>query len=294
MPRRRVDLTDRLRVLLIGCGVMGTRHAAVIARDPTCVLLALDRLPERARAVAERFGGRAVDAIPDEVDIAIVATPTGTHAYFAAPLLARGVWCLVEKPLADTAAEARRLAHPRCAVGHVERFNRALRAAGPLAPRTIDLRRISPPTGRSLDVDVVSDLMIHDLDLVLGWAAPGGSIAWIDAAGTADTAVVRLRTTCGISASLVASRAADRRERMIRSDEPGGLTVLDLLNGRTWRNGIERHTADPRDALTCQWENFVAAVRGREALPDSGIRAVELADRVRLTIREGEAPGARP
>lgn len=264
---------------------MGTRHAAVIAADPGCVLLAYDRLPERAAATAERFGGRAVDRIPDDVDIAVVATPTVTHAELAEPLLAAGVWCLVEKPLADTAASARRLARPRCAVGHVERFNRAIRAAGPLLPRALDIRRISPPTGRCLDTDVVFDLMIHDLDLVLGLAAPGASVDRIDAAGTDDTAVVRLRTTCGITASLVASRVADRRERLVRCDETGSSVVLDLLAGRSWRDGIECPSTDPRDALGCQWVRFVASVRADEALPDSGVRAVALAERIRATIR---------
>lgn len=269
---------------------MGTRHAAVIARDLGCELVTVDVLAERSAALADRFGGRAADRVPDGIDIAVIATPTTTHADLAAPLLARGVWCLVEKPLADTPAAARRLEHRRCAVGHVERFNPALRAATVTGPRNIDARRIAPPTGRSLDTDVVLDLMIHDLDLILGWAAPGSEVGWIDAAGTADTAIVRLRTTCGISASLVASRAADRRERVIRCDDGAGSTVLDLLAGRAFRNGVALENRDPRDALTCQWDTFVAAVRSDGPVADSGIRAVELADRIRQGIVADQAP----
>ncbi|MCB9686982.1 MAG: Gfo/Idh/MocA family oxidoreductase [Alphaproteobacteria bacterium] len=298
MPRRLRHLSgDRLRVALVGCGAMGSRHARVVAADPDCELAAVvDTDPERATILAERHGTRVERTVPREVDAVVVATPTTTHARIAGPLLADGVWCLVEKPLAHSAEAARSLRHPRCAVGHVERHNPALRAAGSLAPRVVEARRIAPPTGRGTDVDVILDLMIHDIDLVLDWAGPGAEVAWIDAAAVAvagdlvDTASVRLRTTTGLTATLLASRVASERQRHIACYEGGRSTVLDLLSGRARRGGQELHAADPRDALTCQWQAFTDAVRRDrrpEAGGDAGIRAVEVAERIRaVTLQE--------
>jgi predicted dehydrogenase len=147
---------------------------------------------------------------------------------------------------------------------------------------------VAPPKGRCLDVDVVVDLMIHDLDLVLGWAA-GSEVAWVDAEGDCDTATVRLRTTSGISASLVASRVAEHTRRQIRCGGADGVTVLDMHAGRAWREGVEL-PRDPRDALGCQWERFLAAVERNEDLPDTGVRAVALAERIRGALR----PPAQP
>lgn len=282
-----------LRVALIGCGAMGNRHAAVIARDPECEIVAVDVRSERSSALAERFGARASPSIPREIDAAVIATPTTTHAEIAGPLLARGVWCLVEKPLAHTLGAARALEGPRCAVGHVERFNPAIRAAGPMRPRVIEARRLGPPTGRGLDVDVVMDLMIHDIDLVLRWAGSDGEaeVAWIDATGVGadpmrpDTASVRLRTTSGVTASLLASRISDQRQRVVRCYEPARNTVLDLAAGTAQRNG-EPLPVPAADALTDQWSQFAAAVRGCGVLPaaSAAVRAVELAERISTMI----------
>jgi predicted dehydrogenase len=274
---------------------MGARHARVIAADPGAELAALiDVLPERAERLAATHGARRESAVPREVDAVVVATPTSTHVAVAGPLLERGIWCLVEKPLAEAASSARWLHGPRCAVGHVERFNPAVRAAGEVRPQVVEARRISPPTGRGEDVDVVVDLMIHDLDLVLGWARPGAEVAWIDAAGVRspsngalDVASVRLRTTCGMTATLLASRIAERRQRVLCCYEPGRATVLDLLAGRARRNGVELEPPDARDGLTAQWESFTASMRGVTPPPGigAGIRALEVAERVAAVVR---------
>ncbi len=290
---------DRLRVAIVGCGVMGERHARTVAADPGVELAVLvDVHAERAAALAARFGGRVEATVPREVDVVVVATPTTTHADVAVGLLARRQWCLVEKPLAHSLEAARALVDPRCRVGHVERFNPAVRAAGPLSPQVVEGRRISPPTGRGLDVDVIFDLMIHDLDLVLAWTGDA-DVAWVDAAGVVhgtavDTASVRLRTTNGLTASLVASRVAAERQRVLHCYEPGRCTRLDLLAGVAVR-GTERLPAtDPRDALRCQWDGFTAAARGERGASGAegadGIRAVELAERIRAEIRVTGSP----
>ncbi len=271
---------------------MGARHAAVIARDPRCQLThTLDIVPERAHALVDRFGGQAVESLPEGVDAVVVATPTITHCEVAAPLLERDVWCLVEKPLAGSARTAATLASPRLVVGHIERFNPAVRAAGVLRPRYVEARREAPPTGRSEDIDVVMDLMIHDLDLILNWAQPGAGIEVVDAVGVgdpADTASVRLRTSDGFTATLVASRVAAKRARWIHAFEPGRYTTLDLLTGRASRAGAPLPLEDDRDALTTQWEAFRDAVTG-EASPtvggEAGIRAVQLAEQICERIR---------
>jgi len=274
---------------------MGARHARVVSADAEAELAAVvDIVPERAERIATAHGARRESSVPREVDVVVVATPTTTHVDVAAPLLDRGLWCLVEKPLAEGSAAARSLRWPRCAVGHVERFNPAVRALGTVHPQVVEARRISPPTGRGEDVDVVVDLMIHDLDLVLGWARPGAEVAWVNAAGVRamasgalDVASVRLRTTCGMTATLLASRIAERRQRVVCCYEPGRATVLDLLAGRARRNGAELPAPDARDGLTAQWQAFTAAVRGATPPPGigAGIRALEVAERVAAVVR---------
>lgn len=274
---------------------MGTRHARVVAADPGAELaVVVDVRPDRAQALADATGARVADVVPAEVDAVVVATPTTSHGDVAGPLLDRGQWCLVEKPLAASRVEAERLRTARCAVGHVERYNPAVRAVGPLRPQVVEARRIAPATGRGTDVDVVLDLMIHDLDLVLSWAAPDAEVAWVDAAGVAvgggavDTASVRFRTTCGITANLLASRVAEHRQRVVRCYGPGAFVVLDLLGGTAVRDGVEVERSDPRDALTSQWEAFTRAIAGDAAGPatsEAGFRAVDLAERIREVIR---------
>lgn len=296
-------------VAIVGCGHMGRHHARAVAAHPDCRLVAaVDIVPERAREVGERYGAEARSTVPDGVSAVIVATPTSTHAEIAGPLLAGGRWCLVEKPLADKSLAAKALCSPRLVVGHIERFNPAVRAAGELAPRFIEARRLAPATGRSSDVDVIFDLMIHDLDLILSWAR--GGVEWFDAVGVAvdgprvDTASVRLRTTDGIVANLVASRVAASSERTVRVFEPGRYTFLDLREGRAWRDGLQRDDGgasersgtpvpnlDGRDALTAQWDAFIAAMRGDRAVAvgfSDGWDAVDLAEQIgRVIAGEG-------
>jgi predicted dehydrogenase len=176
-------------------------------------------------------------------------------------------------------------------VGHTERFNPALRTVGRLAPQVVEARRTTPRTGRSQDIDVVLDLMIHDLDLVLCWCK--GEVEWFDAAGVAvdaariDTASVRLRTSDGLVANLFASRVAESAVRTIRAYEEGRSATLDLLAGRAWIGDRELERTDGRDALSAQWEAFVEAVLGRAApVVDGpqGARVVELAERISSAI----------
>lgn len=284
----------KIEVAVIGCGHMGTHHARTVAQHPDCRLVAaVDLIPERAHKLASIHGAEARNAVPDGVEAVVVATPTNTHCEVALPLLQQGRWCLVEKPLAATGQLCQVMRSPRLVVGHVERFNPAVRAAGELRPRYLEARRLGPPTSRSQDIDVVLDLMIHDLDLVLQWAE--GDVAWVDAVGVAvlgsqtDTCSVRLRTECGLTASLVASRVAKAPERTVRVFEPGRYTFLDLGQGRAVRNGGSLLVDDKRDALTAQLDAFVGAVRGERPVSVDAVegrKVVELAERIRCVIED--------
>ncbi len=289
-----------IRVALVGCGHMGRHHARVVAADPGCELVAaVDLVRERAAEVVRRFGGRVAERVPSNAHAVIVATPTHSHVEVARPLLDRGAWCLIEKPLAPDVQQARELASPRCAVGHSERFNPAVRAAGDMRPQMLTVTRQVPPTGRSLDIDVVLDLMIHDLDLLLHWLPAGAEVAWLHALGESaipagegvDVAAAWLRTLDGSKANLFASRCGTTTIRRVQAVEDGRRTELDLLTGEARREGHPLARVDDRDALMAQWDAFTAAIRA-DCPPtvhagSAGLAALELADRIRREIACG-------
>ena len=280
----------------MGCGYMGRLHARTIAAAPGSQLVAaIDPIRERAESIAADFGGRVLDHLPQQVDAVVVATPTATHAEVAAPVLARGQWCLVEKPLAATAEQATALRSERLVVGHVERFNPAVRALGPARPSFVQARRLSPPGPRGVDADVVLDLMIHDLDLVVHWAgAARDRLEIVDAVGVSvtgrgwDVASVRLRSDQGLTASLTASRVEEQRERVVHLFEPGRYATLDLLRGVATTD-LGALPGDNRgDALAAQWQAFTAAVHGLDGgapRGDEALEALQLAERVREAMR---------
>lgn len=277
-----------IRVAVIGCGAMGQRHAHMLASKRGVELAGvLDCDRGRAHDTAQRVGAPVLQTVSSRIDAAVIATPTVTHAEVALPLLKRGLWCLVEKPLAHDAATAKQLLHPRCVVGHCERYNPAVRAARGWRPNQLRVRRTAPPTSRCSDVDVVLDLMIHDLDLLLHWSRQGSRIRRVRARTRRrnDAVRARIETTCGMRADLFASRVAVRPQRRVHLTAAGRRLVLDLLTGRARRSGVSLTLPDERDALTAQWDAFAAAVCGSpsDALvrAGDGIRAIELAERVR-------------
>jgi predicted dehydrogenase len=170
-----------LRCGVVGVGRMGRHHARVYAQTAGAELVGVvDRNPDAARAIVEEWGGAALPSVADlvarGVDAVTIATPTVHHRAAAETLLAAGIACLIEKPLAPDAREAEAIAEAAersgaiLQVGHIVRFDpvmRAIRAIGGLVPRFIEMDRVSPLTFRSVDVGVVLDMMIHDLDLLL-------------------------------------------------------------------------------------------------------------------------------
>lgn len=242
----RMTTESTIPVAVVGVGRMGRHHARTYKKLPQAKLLAVvDADEDRAATVADEYNCDfvpSVDALLErypQVRAVSVAVPTIYHAKAAKPLLARGVACLVEKPLAATMEEARDLAdwattHSAVLqVGHTERFNPAVRAimATGIVPRFMEVDRISPMTFRSLDVGVVMDMMIHDLDIVLALA--GSPLARVDATGVPllskheDVASARLVFESGCVANLTASRLALKTERKLRIFSEDAYVSLD-------------------------------------------------------------------
>ena len=179
------SMTKKLRAGVVGVGRMGRHHARVYAQlDETELVGVADSHEDRRCAIAEDYNCRAFSNVEDliraGVDVVSIAVPTTWHLAMAQPLLAAGVACLIEKPLAGSAEEAEKIMHAADAsgavlmVGHIERFNPIMRAlrketngGREIVPRFMEVSRVSPMTFRSVDTSVVMDMMIHDLDVII-------------------------------------------------------------------------------------------------------------------------------
>jgi predicted dehydrogenase len=296
-----------VRVGVVGVGALGQHHARVYAGLPGAVLAGVyDADAGRAAEVAARHGVRAFTDLAELAGAAeaiSVAVPTVDHHRVARALLEAGRDVLLEKPMTASLEEARdliRLADQKGAilqVGHIERFNPAvdtLRKAG-LQPRFIEVHRLSPFSPRSLDVDVVLDLMIHDLDIVL--CLDGSEPVQVDAVGVpvltskVDIANARLRFASGLIANLTASRVSAEKVRKFRVFSPKTYVSVDfaarsaqvyrLIQGQGGPEITGDRTAAPDvEPLQRQLAAFVAAVRDRSApvvTGADGLRALTLA-----------------
>ncbi|MCX7805907.1 MAG: Gfo/Idh/MocA family oxidoreductase [Planctomycetota bacterium] len=234
-----------IRTAVIGAGRIGSAHAKIYASLQDVRLVAIADPAEKARRLAGELGCAATDdyrSLAGEVDAVSVAVPTSLHAEVAGFFLDRGVHCLVEKPLARSSVEARRLTDLAVArgvklqVGHVERFNAAVvEAAKHIAdPLYIEASRVSPFPFRSADVSVIMDMMIHDIDLILHLV--GSEVSEVRASGAPilsdkeDIASARIEFASGAVASVTASRVAFKTERKMRVFSRGGYVSVDLLN----------------------------------------------------------------
>jgi len=234
-------------VAVVGVGSFGRNHARVyheLQKQGAGVELAavVDSDAAQAQAVASQFGCSALAAVEDlfgRVEAASVAVPTLHHRAVSAALMAAGIDVLIEKPLASTLAEADELislanANQRVAqVGHLERFNPAVRATIPLItqPMFFEVHRLSVFSPRSLDVDVVLDLMIHDIDVVLSFVkSPVNEIRAVGlpvVTGKVDIANVRMEFESGCVANLTASRISTERVRKLRFFQPKEYVSID-------------------------------------------------------------------
>jgi predicted dehydrogenase len=236
-----------LPLAVIGVGSLGYHHARIARELPHARLVGIhDTDHLRAGQVAEQLGTRAIgdlDELLQQVDAAIVAVPTSAHAEVALAALDRGVHLLIEKPIAPTLAEADRILAAAAsqgllvAIGHIERFNGAIRACAEFLdePRFVESHRLAQFNPRGTDVAVVLDLMIHDIDLVLSLV--NHDVVATDAVGVpvltpnVDIANARLRFAGGAVANLTASRVSAERMRKIRIFQRSGYLSIDLARG---------------------------------------------------------------
>jgi predicted dehydrogenase len=315
-------VSARLRVGVIGVGALGQHHARHLGSLNEVRLIGVHDVDSgRGERIAAELGTAAftdADELLGRVEAVTVAVPTPAHAEVGMQALERGVPVLMEKPLAATLEEADTLiaaANRRgvqLQVGHIERYNRALRAAeGYLdGPRYIESLRLAPFQPRGTDVAVVLDLMIHDLDLVLHLT--GSTATEVRAAGLPvlsshlDIANARVEFANGAVALATASRVARERIRRLRLFQPNGYFSLDLATGGGefmrvrdgWQPGTGRELSDvverivleapEADALALELQSFVHAVRGQREVVvrgEEGRAALELALRVADAVR---------
>lgn len=240
----------RVRTAVVGAGGFGRHHARILSAMPEAELVGVvDVDPEiRARAPEQwkAPGFASVDELPDDIEAVSVAVPTALHHQVALPFLERGVSVLVEKPMVRNLSEGRDLiaAAERTGavlqVGHVERFNPAVRALAEhrIRPRFIEAARVAPFSFRSADVGVVLDLMIHDIDLVLHLA--GSEPSRVEAIGVGvltaheDIANARIVFANGCVANLTSSRVATKTERKLRVFSPDSYLVVDFGRREGW------------------------------------------------------------
>lgn len=304
---------EKIRAAVIGVGYLGRFHAQKYAQAAACELVAVVDASAAAREAARReFPCQVLcdhRELLGRVDVVSVVTPTPTHFAIARDFLASSAHVLVEKPFTETPDEARQLielARARARVlqvGHLERFNAAIRAAEPYlkAPRFIECHRLAPYRERGTDVNVVLDLMIHDIDIVQ--TIIGVPVATIDAIGTAvfsdeiDIANARIRFENGCVANATASRVSLKTERKLRVFEDEAYLSIDLqqkiLTVIRKRPGplepgqlpviIDERSFEQGDALKEEIDSFLECVRtGREPVVNgaAGLWALETAMRI--------------
>lgn len=308
---------EKVRVGVFGTGYLGRLHARVVTEIPTIEAVGFYEPDDAAAAETmknlphlKRFD--SFDALAHTVDAAVVASTTTTHFDVSARLIEAGCDLMIEKPITSTVEDGRdllRKARERdriIQVGHVERYNPAIEAiAGSIdAPRYVEAERLGVFVGRSLDVDVLLDLMIHDLNLVLSFV--GKNIVKIDAVGVpvltdkVDLANVRLETDTGAVANLTASRVSAERVRKFRffgDDVYFSVNTKDqeVKGFRLNRDGETKTlvpmdvTVEKKEPLRAELESFIDCVRSRKqplVSGEDGLEALELAYRVGEKIEE--------
>jgi predicted dehydrogenase len=301
------------RIAVVGAGSFGKNHIRILHESAEAALsgvLDIDR--ERAKAVAAERGCEAFETLENlasKSDAAVVATPTVTHAEIGCRLMELGCDVLVEKPIAHDISAAQKLVDTAkrtrhvLQVGHLERFNPAIIALGNVitTPLFFEIHRMSEFSPRSLDVDVVLDLMIHDLDIVL--SLTGAMPEEIRAAGIhilserVDIANVRLQFASGCVANLTASRVSTERVRKLRLFQPGEYISIDYTrqDGSRFKVGPDRKIgfatlgATKSEPLRLEIEEFITCIRTRReprVTGEQALAALQVAQSVLDKIEE--------
>ena len=310
-------MSDPLRIAVVGVGHLGQHHARLLAAmDGVRLMGIVDTKPGRAAEIASKLGVPSfshLHELPIEgLDAATIAVPTVSHPDVALPLIDAGVSVLVEKPLASSLGDADRMIEAAArrgvvlAAGHTERFNPAVVAALPLVsnPRFIEVHRLGTFPERSLDIDVIFDLMIHDLDLLL--TSVKSEVVSIEAIGVnvltpkTDIANVRLRFASGCIANVTASRISRDKNRKVRFFQRASYLSIDFaeqeaeiyrLVAQNGRPQIEGGKLDVQrdEPLRVELADFVAAVRDRR---EPGVSGRAGRDALALATRVAQAMDA--
>jgi predicted dehydrogenase len=314
-----------LRVGVVGTGALGFHHARLLRGMPGVDFAGIyDKNPARAAEVAhqlETIAHPSLEALLERAEAVTVAVSTPAHTAVGLAVLERGIPLLMEKPLADSLGGAEQLVRRAAQqgvvlqVGHVERFNRAVRAAAPYLdePRFLQIDRLAPYQPRGTDVAVILDLMIHDLDLVLELVR--SEVADVRATGVAiltphvDIANARIEFASGAVANVTASRVSRERTRKLRIFQPTGYFSLDLAQGigdfyrlkPGWQSlgatkleqivAHERLEAPEAEPLRLELESFLRAARGAEDVVVSGAAGAQA---LALAFRVADAVQASP
>ena len=308
--------TKKIRVAVVGAGEFGRNHARVYRELEGAELVGVhDKDAARAAAIAAEFQTKVLQQLDDLrgcVDAASVAVPTIAHAEIGCKLMEMGLDVLVEKPMAANLKEADALLdaakrHQRILqVGHVERFNPAVIAVEPILNRPLffEVHRLGVFTPRSLDVEVIYDLMIHDLDILL--ALVKEPVTEVKAVGIpvltdkVDIAHVRLEFAGGAVANVTASRVSTERVRKMRFFQQHEYVSLDYARRDALRVGVKKAGPQPEfgfeklaapgvEPLHAELQAFLDAVRTRVEPRTNGAAgraALELASRVMASIQE--------
>ena len=302
----------KTRVGVVGTGYLGRLHARVLTEMPEAEVVGfVDVSDDTAREISDSLHLRrfeSIAALAQEVDCAVVATPTTTHFAVAKELIESGRDVMVEKPVTAEVDEGKRLVelaqkHNRILqVGHVERYNPAIVAATPLLReiRYLEAERLGVFVGRSLDIDVLLDLMIHDLNLVLSLL--DSRVVEMRAVGVAvltekvDITNVRLEMSNGAIANLTASRVSQDRVRKVRFFGSEAYVSVDtkeqeVKGFRLGNRAIEpiTVTVEKKEPLRAELESFLSCVRERTrpvVSGEDGVAAVALAKDVAAAIEE--------
>lgn len=286
-----------LKIAVVGLGPMGMHHVRAIKDLSGAVLTAVvDLVSTRAQETAQAFNCAALTRAEDLIGVAdavVIATPPEAHRDAAIPLMKAGIACLVEKPLAMSEQDcveilsAAESAGVVAAVGHIERFNPATEAlfaenleSGDIG--SIRVKRFSPASGRQVPVDVVSDMMIHDLEILI--ALKGDNISSITARGQIeDWAHAQISFADGTTADVSTNRKADVRERVLSMETRRGIYDLDFMNRtlkRCGATGTQIIGVLEQDALRAEQRDFIKAIRTRTSprvTPRSALRAMRVA-----------------
>ena len=261
-------MANKLRVGVVGVGYLGRFHALIYSRMDNVELVGIsDSDQQQAEQVAAEADTRvlSIEDMLDQVDAVSIVVPTTLHLKIARPFLQKGVHMLLEKPISSTVEEGREIVDlakesgVKLQIGHLERYNAGIMALAEHIerPRFIDAQRMGGFKARATDVDVISDLLIHDIDIIMSLI--DSEITAISASGTAvltdhlDIANARLEFANGAAANVTASRISKEDSRRIRVFEPKHYLSLDFIGQR-----LERATAVP--SKESEWDEIVSDV----------------------------------